>query len=104
MNMGYAREKVVSAIQTLTTGKGRIKDRLLDATHHALVMVMGNTSYMPEGIRSDVEWLNDKLTKHKAEGSEGTFKATLDKMSEDEAVEIASVIFDLGSKLECTDD
>jgi hypothetical protein len=57
--------------------------------------VKHNLEVLPENIRSDLKHIFELLTREKAKGSEGDVRATLNRMREQDAQDLAHKIFDL---------
>ncbi len=96
----YAREKFGSMVRTLACGPGRIQARLFDAViegHPGLTFVPP-----PEhpDLATKVLWINDQLTARKALAGEGNYAASINAMSEDEAIVVAQAIVDIDAELD----
>ena len=86
----YAIEKLGDTIDSLAVGKGRIKERLLAAYIRSLLLV--DVKALPEEAQDMLLQVKAELTSVKPVGDDGSVKATLDTMSEDQAVELAKKI------------
>lgn len=93
MSYNYNMEKLSNAVRSLATGKGSIQDRLINAYIYHLIHV--NPDFLSEDNKVLYLSLQDKVTRKEAKGNEGSVKATVELMSDDEAQEIASQILDL---------
>lgn len=89
----YAREKLGDTVDTLATGKGRIKERLEAAYVWSLIHVDPNA--LPDEARTMLLEVREELTRVPAVGDEGSVRATLSKMDEDRAVELVKIILDI---------
>ena len=95
--MFYVHEKLSNAVSTLATGSGRIKERLLDA------FIGMHTLYGKQydgDIGSGLTELFDRLTAVRATADEGDVAATINAMSENEAVELAYLIVRIDSQVD----
>lgn len=89
-NLSYSVEKLGDTVGTLVTGKGRIKERLVDSYAHSLALVDPNA--LPDHLKTMLLDVMDELTNTPPVADEGSVSATLNKMDEDKAVEIADKI------------
>jgi hypothetical protein len=97
MSRNYAREKFGSAVEAMASSPASIQDRLEDAylTFHPV-----QVKDLKEGEEQDLfQDIYDSLTREEAVGDEGRVKATLNKMSDEEASRIASQIVALNFRL-----
>ncbi len=92
----YALEKLDVAVRELTIGTDRIQPRLFSAylSFHTL-----RAADLPEELQVDFQLVHDELTSQKALGDEGRVQATLAKMNDEQASQIAGRIVDLASRL-----
>jgi len=88
MSLEHALRKLAYAINTLANGKGRIKDRLGDATARDLVRV--RSADLPEGARPYFDSAMHSLSTIR--GKRATLAASLEAMSEDQAQSVANDI------------
>jgi len=88
MSLEHALRKLAYAINTLANGKGRIKDRLGDATARDLVRVRSGD--LPEGARPYFDSAMHSLSTIR--GKRATLSASLEAMSEDQAQSVANDI------------
>ncbi len=98
----YTHEKLGSAVNTLATGRGRIKERLNDAVSD-LVMVDADVFELPE-IDRDARSFWSKIwgalnTVQIADPKVGTAAASIDRMSEEDAANVAQQIVSLDAML-----
>lgn len=94
----YANEKFQQAVYQLAVGAGPIKERVQFAYLYVL------RAWPFEGLSEELAGralaLHDALAKVDAEGDEGKLAATLARMSDDEAGNVAREIYDLASDVE----
>jgi len=88
MGLEEALRKLAYAINTLANGKGRIKDRLGDATARDLVRI--RPTDLPQNARPYFDSAMTALTTLR--GKRTTVQASLEAMSEDEAQSVANNI------------
>jgi len=89
----YPYEKFSKALYGLATSPKSIQQRVCDAYIYHLIHVSVDT--LPEEIRSQFEIMTNRLTKSKPDMGEGTVKAATDNMNDNEAIEIASEIWNM---------
>jgi hypothetical protein len=94
----HTEEKFAVAVSLLATGKGRINERILDAFIEQLHAARPADGLSKETNRR-IEQLHAKLNRVEAKGNEGTTKATITAMSEDEAAEVAWEIDSLNGRI-----
>ena len=92
MDMNYGLEKLGSAVRRLV-GKGTIKERLREAYLFNVMQLVGR-DYLPEDLKQKLQEITYHLTEEKGEG-EGAITATINEMSEADAVLYAEKICDL---------
>ena len=86
----YAVEKYGNAVDTLATGRGAIKDRLVSAVYAISVLRPEN---FPPDLLGDHEWIIRETTRWPAElPGEGAIQATVRHMAEERAAEVAERI------------
>jgi hypothetical protein len=84
----YAKEKLSAATHELVIGRGRVKDRLLRACSEGIFRVP--LGHLPPDLEAELKRIRAALTAVPARNSDdGPIVATLDAMSEDDAVNIA---------------
>ena len=94
----YAKEKIGSAVHILATGRGGIKQRIWDA--YMQFHPLRETDF-PDDLKPKWNELHDRLTSEepsydsKGEVTNGRVQNTLNKLTDDECVEIAELIVDL---------
>jgi hypothetical protein len=93
MSLGYAKEKLRDAVDSLATGAGRVQERL---SYAAMVLIRLRPDDFPEGeLRRTFIGVLDDLTFDQAIGEEGSIAATLNRTSDDDARAIARRILNL---------
>lgn len=92
MDMDYGLEKLGLAVRRLV-GKGTIKERLQEAYLFNVIQLVGR-DYLPKELNNKLQEITYHLTEQKGEG-EGSIVATINEMSEAEAVMYAEKICDL---------
>jgi hypothetical protein len=88
MTLDQALQKLALAINTLANGKGRIKDRLGDATARDLVKI--RSTELPETARPYFDNAMHALSTIR--GRRATLSASLEAMTEDQAQAVANNI------------
>ena len=91
----HVLEKLNDAVQALTTGKGRIKERLSSAAN-AFHMLKQSDFPETHDFRLQFASLWNNLTA--ADGSGNSFVAAIEKMSEDKAALLALEILEITSQ------
>jgi hypothetical protein len=89
-NRSYSIEKLGDTVGTLATGKGRIKERLADSFAHSFALV--DPYAFPDELKTMILEVKKDLTSISPVGDEGHVRATLNRMDEDRAVQIANII------------
>jgi len=97
MSLNYAVEKLREAVGVLATDKLRIKTRLQRAAVR-VAQASGAKDWPPE-LKADHQALLDRLTAVQPTANEGAVAATVEQMSEDDAVEIAGAIVALAHRV-----
>ena len=92
MSLDYAYEKFSIAIRGMASSPQNIKDRICNAHLHFHTLKLDD---LPQDSRWKYEDLITKLTSVRAKENEGSVRASLDAMSDNEAEELARVIVDL---------
>lgn len=90
MSLDHALRKLAYAINTLANGKGRIKERLGDATARDLVKI--HPGDLPEKARPYFDSAMHSLSTIRGRTGTSTFEASLEAMSEAEAQTVANNI------------
>lgn len=93
MSLDYAHEKLTIAVEILATSPSDIKDRIETAFNSSIIHIFPED--LPEDLGEKLKNLQNQVTRINAEGNEGTLKATMKTISEEEAFEIAKKILDL---------
>ena len=89
----YPSQQLHYAISYMATSPSSIHDRLLTAFEYNLSHIKAED--LPESVRAKFLSVIDRLTKERNNCSSGAAKATIDKMTTDDAVEIAHDVFDI---------
>jgi len=97
--LAYASEKFGMAVYDLAVGNGRFKERLLSAFASRALPVWPPKD-LPKAIAQRIEMLHARLTSIPASGSEGRIAATLNEMSEDDASELATEMYELSAAID----
>jgi hypothetical protein len=90
MTFRHAQGTLAAAVDGLVTGKGRIKERLLSTEIDALIRLSPDD--LPGDARAHFETAINALTAE-PQKSEGRIGASLDAMSEDDAVAVAGHLY-----------
>jgi len=96
-NLGYAWEKLFSAVLSMAMGENNVQSRLYDAFlgFHTL-----KTEDFPEDLQKDFNEIMNKLTEVKTQtGNEGIVRATLNVMSDMDARNLAENIVSLYTEI-----
>jgi hypothetical protein len=80
----------------LAASSNTIKERLRDATYHLGVLREHN---IPEEMRDEFNHLYERITSGIPQNREGTLTATVNQITEEEAVEIAGDIVSFNNRL-----
>jgi hypothetical protein len=88
MSLDNADEKLWVAVSILSASDQSLRDRLFDALFEGAMRV--KVGDLPEGCRGDFQAMIDMVTA--VDGPEGSFRASLNAMSDQELKEIAKVI------------
>jgi hypothetical protein len=94
----YAHEKLLVALESLATGPGDVRERLLGAyqTFYPL-----KESHFPQHLRKDFRWVLEQMTKHepiydyKGRLDRGSVEQTLRRIKNVTGVKIATKIYRL---------
>jgi hypothetical protein len=93
VNEDYVREKLLKAVDALATGTGAVQQRLLSA---ALAMsTLRPTDFVDDESRAQFAAIREMLTRHEPRAGEGRIRATLARLSDDEARSVAQLIVEL---------
>jgi len=99
MSITYGQEKFSTAIHTLATNPGRINERLVAAWIYSLNNLDPDRDLPPQ-LQADFKAQASEIRSGKPTGVEGTIKAFIDALSEDQAMERASWILQTAYQLE----
>jgi hypothetical protein len=102
-DLGYAREKLFVAIETMATGPGDVRERLVDAfmSFHTL-----REDDFPIELQEDWKWVIGQLTRfgpvldHNGEIYKGSVEHTMQRIRRGTGSKIAKRILQLYYKLE----
>ena len=94
MSLSYAYEKLMVAVDVLATSPQSIQDRIEDAFISGFSRINPNED-LPEKLRADFQQLQNQVTRVPATGDEGTLRATMRVVTDEEATEIAEKILHL---------
>jgi hypothetical protein len=93
MSLGYVHEKFILAVDSMATSPASIQNRVADAYMFHLMHLKEDE--LPEEIRMDFRIMKQQLTSAKPIGDEGSVMASVNEMSEDDAVAIAQKIVNM---------
>jgi hypothetical protein len=99
MKNPYPNEKFSRAINTLATSPKSIQERIADAYVYDIIHVKAED--VPEDSRYRFEELQRKMTSVEPESDEGSVVASTQKLTTDEAVQIANEIMELADVIQC---
>lgn len=97
MSRDYTWEKVHAAVVGLATSIGSLQERLGDAFVGSLMHVEPDD--LPASLRQDFARLDEALTRHEAEGDEGSVMASVARMSEEEARQLIESVVSMHDTL-----
>jgi hypothetical protein len=99
--LSHAKERFTEAVHVLSTGRGRISERLTDAFGHHLAHIRPEQD-LPQGElrRAFMRLLEVITAREPAPQEEGAAQARMRLLSEDEAVEIVNQILQLAVLVE----
>ena len=92
--MSYRGEKFNGAVNILVSGSDRIQERLFNAVAYNNFIAL-DREFPEEELYKEFKDLMDELTKEEPIGNEGSWKATIEKMSEEKASELAIKIVEI---------
>jgi len=101
MALAYADEKFSAAIHTLATAPGPIKPRLIEAIAVDIGYIQPERD-LPEELRDDFVALIDRVTHDSptvSNPADGRVQATIGRMTDAEAVEIAQEILSFADRV-----
>lgn len=90
-------ERVNRAVTVLATGEGRIRDRLYEALK--ILDPLEPEDFSDDETRRRFEWLRVNLGLDRRHGSGLTILATVERMKENGAADIARRILELGERV-----
>jgi hypothetical protein len=85
-----AWEKLYKGLRLLVGDTGSLQDRLCDAYCQELHLL--NVSGVPKDIQEDFRRFHEAITREQPTADEGSAKATIDKMTTEEATELAYAV------------
>jgi hypothetical protein len=99
MGLSYTYEKLHLATRALATGANDIRDRLESAAISTMMLDVSPQDQQfdfptPE-LRDKFRSVRERMTRVEARGDEGRIRATLRTLSDEEAEQIATDLFDL---------
>ncbi len=95
MSLSYAKEKLHVAVRTLAVSTDDIQNRLADAYSSSLSLI--GKDDLPADLQEELTAIHQQITRVPAKGDEGTIRATVNTMSDDECLDLADKIFDMYS-------
>lgn len=100
----YVRGKLHEALNVLTVHPGRIHERLIEASHQALHAISKDQSFDAPGVPEDAVtyWLkiHEAITSQPSDGRRGVFIPSIEKLTDEEAREVAQMVESLASMLD----
>jgi hypothetical protein len=90
----YGREVLGLAVSFLATGTGTIQERL-ESTATSLSGLRSFEDQLPMELHRELKAIVQDLTRTPAQGDEGSIKATMRMMSDEEGAKLAQRIFGL---------
>ena len=98
MSVDYFHEKFSAAVQSMAASPESIQDRIADAYISQLHVLQPDE--LPDEIRMDFKIMVQQLTGAEPLGNEGSVKASVNQMSEDDAVSVAQKIVHMYDAIE----
>lgn len=95
-HLNYGFEKFSRAVHELAASSKPIKERLSDATYHLGVL---REQHFPEEMREAFNYIAERITSGVPRSGEGTLAATVNQITEEEAVELAGSIVSFNDDL-----
>jgi predicted acetyltransferase len=92
----YGYEKFSNAVHELAASSKPIKERLRNATYHLGILRDEN---IPEEMRDEFKGIFERIRSGIPQNREGTLTATVNQMTEEEAVELAGDIVSFNNRL-----
>jgi hypothetical protein len=102
MAIENAASLLARALNALSTGTGTLQARLETACTYSFIHVVhesGQEDYLPEDVQQRIRVLMDRLTSVAGEGGTGDIRATVSRMSDDEAQECATEMTELAPEV-----
>jgi len=93
VNEDYVREKLANAVDALATGDGSLQQRLLSAA--LATATLRPADFVDDESSAEFAAIREMLTRHEPRAGEGRIRATLARLSDDEARSLAQVFFEL---------
>lgn len=98
MSISYGWEKFRAALEGMAANPGSLQQRIGDAYVYSLIRIRSDED-LPVELRPSFEELKARLTRENAVGDEGDVAATVAKMSDAEAEELAHTIVRIHDQL-----
>ena len=97
MKLMYANEKLYDAVRLMATSRKSLKERISLAFNASLgqLTVEQNRMLLPPDLRAKFAEIEALCKGKNAEDPRGSVRASLDEISDDDAHELATKIFDL---------
>lgn len=95
-DLSYVYAKSADAVQCLTTGKGRIKERLVEACQDGFVMI--DREALPGGLKPLYDEILS-LVQGETQSTRGAFRSAIENLSEDDAQRAATLMNELKCRL-----
>jgi len=93
----YANEKFLQALDILVLSTHTLQQRLGDAVVYQLIHI--DSKNLPDSIKEQfIEFMNG-MTSETAQGNEGKIAATVSKMSDDKAIDLARIFMNIYHQL-----
>ena len=98
MKDGYPSEKFYKAVDTLATSPRPLQERIADAFSHSLMHLIGHAA-LPEDVKEKLAEYDAAWSAVDDAGEQGTIKVWASRLSNDEAMQIASWIVEKAFEL-----
>ena len=85
--LNYASEKATASLEILAEGDGSLKERLIDAWVSQFSRLDGFD--MPSEFQKRFDVMDEMVSRHKAVGNEGSIAASIEKLTPQEARDLA---------------
>lgn len=96
VHLSYGFEKFSRAVHALAVSPKSIKERLASATYHLGVL---REQHGPDEMREQFNYIAERINSGVPRSGEGTLAATVNQITEEEAVEIAESIVSFNDDL-----